>query len=85
MARKSTSTGTMIDRFRYAPGDGHVYVWPAGDDTEAIRVYRIKSPDPLIVTDTGDRIDIKDVARTATAMAARVDRWWIARQSVTTP
>jgi hypothetical protein len=86
MARSRTTVpaGSMIDRFRYGPGDGHLYVWPAGNEITKIRVYRIKTegeagPLSMILTDTGDRINLEDTARTATAMVARVDRWRSAR------
>jgi hypothetical protein len=69
----------MIDRFRYTPGDHHVYVWPGEGDM--IKVYRIKNhATGMDQEDTGDRIDATDTARTLTAMVERVDRWRQARQ-----
>lgn len=73
MARKAVTAGTMLDRFRYAPGDGHVYVWGPGDG-DMITVHRITNRDPLRTVDTGDRIPVP-AQPTATAMAAAVALW----------
>ena len=78
MARARAEKTGMIDRFRYAPGDHHVYVWHAGDTV--ITVYRI-----IILingTDlraTGDTVPVDETDATASAMAARVDQWRAAR------
>lgn len=90
MARKAAASGTMLDRFRYAPGDGHVYVWGPGDG-DTITVHRIKRQasmahpglpggtaiglsSRLDLEDTGDRIPVP-AQPTATAMADAVDAW----------
>lgn len=73
-ASKTPAATAMVDRFRYSPGDGHVYVWPDGQGTE-IHVHRITSRDPWETRDTGDRIDITGVAQTAESMRAAVVLW----------
>lgn len=73
MARKAVTPGTMLDRFRYAPGDGHVYVWGPGDG-DMIAVHRIVNRETLRLRDTGDRIPVP-AQPTATAMADAVDAW----------
>lgn len=73
MPRKTVPDGTMLDRFRYGPGDGHVYVWGPGDGDQII-VNRITGRDPLRLTDTGDRIPVP-ARTTASAMAEAVDAW----------
>lgn len=79
MARSSSTTTTMIDRFRYAPGDGHVYVWTAG--RSVITVNKIvaggltdKIQSRIVTEPTGDTIPAP-VAITATAMAQAVNDW----------
>lgn len=80
--RPTVQPAGMIDRFRFSPGDGHVYVWPITEGDEVIHVRRITSTDPWITADTGDRIDVSGVARTAESMRAAVVLWK-ARQGVT--
>ena len=86
MARNS-STAPGVDRFRYTPGDGHVYVWQAG--RTVITVYRIETTGKLrgrqeiTFKATGDTIDVSDVSEpaTATVMTARVAAWKTSRPS----
>jgi hypothetical protein len=79
MARSSTTTQPMIDRFRYSPGDGHVYVWTAG--RSVITVNKIvaggltdKIQNRIVTEPTGDTIPAP-VSITATAMAQAVNDW----------
>ncbi len=79
MARQQSTTEPvrMIDRFRYTPGDGRVYVWHAG--AQVVTVYRIvtrNAGNGLDLQATGDTIDVSDVdTATATVLANRVDQW----------
>jgi hypothetical protein len=84
-----SSTGVMLDRFTYTPGDGHRYRWQVGRDVITIeRIGRtvsaahpglpggvpIGQESRLTFTPTGDTIPAPATA-TATAMAAAVDEW----------
>jgi len=70
---KSSSTGVMLDRFTYTPGDHYRYRWQAGRDV--LTIERIgRDGDRLTFTPTGDTIPAPATA-TATAMAAAVDEW----------
>jgi hypothetical protein len=73
MAR-SVQTSTMIDRFRYSPGDGYVYRWPVKGPDE-IHVYRIETGRGYREVATGDTLDAAGCPRTSTAMAMLVDQW----------
>lgn len=79
--RKITDT---IDRFRYSPGDGHVYVWQAGRDV--ITVNRIIQPGTsgMYLRSTGDTIPAPEQA-TATTMADTVDQWRAGRVTGAVP
>ena len=84
MARSSKPTITATPSgYGYTPGDHHRYVWD-GEGTTAT-VYRIvpREGRGLDLQDTGDRIPMEGVARTATAYMAAVDGWRAGGQSST--
>ena len=75
MARSKIEPGTMIDRFRYTPGDHRRYRWQAGRNVITVeRINVEKGTGRLTFTPTGDTI-LAPATATATAMAAAVDDW----------
>lgn len=78
----STSTKTTdLHAFRYAPGNGYVYTWSGaateldrGEGRDRIHVWRIEQTEPMILADTGDRID-PPAARNAEAFMTVIRVW----------
>lgn len=72
--------------FRYAPGDGHVYLWHGGEYIERHRVADVLAATPDSPSVAVEVINVWDYAagrprirRTAQAMAVAVDDWRYAR------